>query len=1028
MVNMYRAWSETLSISFSTRSSGTPGQSPILVLTGNATGQLAITLTAGVPQVTLNGEPLTLPAGLVVSGYDATAVTGVNLQAADDASSSSLTGAVGYDTLAGGAGNDTFTVGMGGWDEIDGGAGIDTVILNRNVWNSAHGVRLGIGLQPDGSADSVTLYYTTPDGQPSQVQLLNVEQMRFNDVSGTIDLGSGLDDDINVVQGVLSVLSGGAGNDRISGNGWLLGGSGNDTLTGGGGNDTLVGGTGNDVLVGNSSDDTAMVFAVSASSAVSVTVTDDAIIDSRGDTDSLTGIEKVFISGSSHNDTLTGSARDETLSGSAGDDLISGGGGNDLLSGGVGNDTLTGGDGQDLFQLTAGDQLVYRDHITDFTGGDRLRVLGTDGAAMALTGVSAGTGGTVLAGQVQYETVVGGLRLHIGLDALAGADLTVDLAGPVDGAALVLSGGDIRHEGPMSLTGGVGGDTLIGGPGDDTISGGGGLDSLSGEAGDDLLIVGSGSGTVTGGDGNDVFRFERTPTDDIYWISATITDLKPGDSIVLSDYQIDKLRVGDYQDMPMGVPSFRLQQDFDGSTVLIAQTRQTPSGGIQATQRDSIKLGTNIALDGFELVGENTLVYHGTGAPGTVTGGANDDLLIGGSGPDSIMGGAGRDTLKGGTGDDTLWGGDGDDVLYGGSGRNTFHGGAGTDLVVIDALLADMVFTQQNGGMLVADRNASGGGIHQLFDVEVVVLRDQVITLSSPYPHPPLVHPVFFDESWYLSQNPDVAQAVRAGVVPNGQVHYLLSGYAEGRQPAKGFIDTSLPFDEAAYLARNPDVAAAVRAGTFSSGLAHYAVYGYRESSRIDNTSPPASTKPYSEDFYLYDNPDVASAVAQGVYANGYAHYILYGRAEGRLTFPPAANEPYGLKDFGYDETYYLATNPDVAAAVTDGRYRNGYEHFFLQGLKEGRDPNPYFDADWYGAHNQDVVAAVSQGQFGSLLEHFTRFGWREGRDPSGQFDISRYLEDHPDVAAANVNPVLHYMISGWGEGRIVRASDDYFG
>jgi serralysin len=51
-------------------------------------------------------------------------------------------------------------------------------------------------------------------------------------------------------------------------------------------------------------------------------------------------------------------------------------------------------------------------------------------------------------------------------------------------------------------------------------------------------------------------------------------------------------------------------------------------------------------------------------------------------------------------------------------------------------------------------------------------------------------------------------------------------------------------------------------------------------------------------------------------------------------------------------------------------------------------------------------------------LQHYELFGWREGRDPSASFDTLGYLAANPDVAAAGVNPLDHYLQSGIYEGR----------
>jgi hypothetical protein len=72
-----------------------------------------------------------------------------------------------------------------------------------------------------------------------------------------------------------------------------------------------------------------------------------------------------------------------------------------------------------------------------------------------------------------------------------------------------------------------------------------------------------------------------------------------------------------------------------------------------------------------------------------------------------------------------------------------------------------------------------------------------------------------FDENAYLAENPDVADAVRDGVIESGYAHFIAFGFFENR---KGVID----FDEAWYLATNADVASAVELGSIGSGLEHF--------------------------------------------------------------------------------------------------------------------------------------------------------------------------------------------------------------
>jgi VCBS repeat-containing protein len=110
----------------------------------------------------------------------------------------------------------------------------------------------------------------------------------------------------------------------------------------------------------------------------------------------------------------------------------------------------------------------------------------------------------------------------------------------------------------------------------------------------------------------------------------------------------------------------------------------------------------------------------------------------------------------------------------------------------------------------------------------------------------------------------------------------------------------------------------------------------------------------------------------------------------------------------GFDSDYYLAHNPDVAAAGVDP-----LAHFETFGWHEGRNPNAYFDTAGYLAHYADVAAAGV-----NPLEHYEQFGWKEGRDPSAAFDTLGYFAANPDVAAANVNPMNHFLEYGSHEGR----------
>lgn len=92
-----------------------------------------------------------------------------------------------------------------------------------------------------------------------------------------------------------------------------------------------------------------------------------------------------------------------------------------------------------------------------------------------------------------------------------------------------------------------------------------------------------------------------------------------------------------------------------------------------------------------------------------------------------------------------------------------------------------------------------------------------------------LISPAF-DEKTYLERYPDVAAAVQAGILKSGLQHFIIFGEAEGRSGIPiGGPEPAQFFNETAYITNNLDVAAAVRLGVFKSGLEHYQQVGQFE-------------------------------------------------------------------------------------------------------------------------------------------------------------------------------------------------------
>lgn len=110
----------------------------------------------------------------------------------------------------------------------------------------------------------------------------------------------------------------------------------------------------------------------------------------------------------------------------------------------------------------------------------------------------------------------------------------------------------------------------------------------------------------------------------------------------------------------------------------------------------------------------------------------------------------------------------------------------------------------------------------------------------------------------------------------------------------------------------------------------------------------------------------------------------------------------------GFDRAYYLAANPDVAAAGVDP-----LAHYNAYGRFEGRMPDGLFDTTFYLSQYPDVAAAGV-----NPLQHYFEFGANEGRNPSAFFNTNIYLSTYTDVDNAGINPLQHFLQFGVFEGR----------
>lgn len=164
----------------------------------------------------------------------------------------------------------------------------------------------------------------------------------------------------------------------------------------------------------------------------------------------------------------------------------------------------------------------------------------------------------------------------------------------------------------------------------------------------------------------------------------------------------------------------------------------------------------------------------------------------------------------------------------------------------------------------------------------------------------------------------------------------------------------------------------------------------------------------FDPEFYFMNNRDVRDSGKDPL-----RHFCEFGWKEMR--------DPNG----SFSTRYYLNSNPDVAAQDI-----NPFVHFLTIGEAEGRSGRivsdnyeareimeavkPFFDEDYYLSQNRDVREAKVDP-----LEHFVLYGWMEGRNPSPEFSVSFYLKTYNDIKASGVNPFWHYIVAGRQENRL---------
>ena len=597
-------------------------------------------------------------------------------QLTGDINNNNLIGNDGNDTLIGGDGNDNLTGGAGN-DSLDGGNGNDVVNFNTADINSGVSVTLVAG--------AATVF--TNSGTDTLAGIENITGTNFND-SITGDTSN-------------NGLRGEFGDDTLignDGNDYITGGVGNDSIVGGNGVDT------SDYFFTNPTGSTAGINVNLLTGVVTGGEGNDTLsgienINGTAYNDTITGDGfNNNLEGRGGNDTIDGGAGNDNINGYEGDDSLFGGAGNDFMHGGAGNDTIDGGVVTDLVNYTDLNTINYNAGTAGVTidmsgitgngstgqgtangnalvGSDILRnfnfVIGTafddtitGSAALWFEEIRPGAGNDVLDGGV----ISGNASNRVSYVDITGAGVVIDLiAGTAVGQAGSNAGSDSLTNFDFA-TGSNFQDTLLGTDRTDrgeTFEGRDGNDYIDGRGGFDNLRFGSATGAVTAS-----------------LVSNTSSGLGVGNDTFVN---IEGLRGGNFDDVLTGNDQANNLDGQGGNDSLIGGAgRDTLVGGagndtldgglildrinlsdLNITNFSASTSGITLDLSGITgdgSVGQGTMV--GDASIGTdiirninIFFASNFNDSITGSGArifEQFEGGGGNDTINGGVLSDTL--------------------------------------------------------------------------------------------------------------------------------------------------------------------------------------------------------------------------------------------------------------------------------------------------------------------------------------------------------------------------------------
>lgn len=198
-------------------------------------------------------------------------------------------------------------------------------------------------------------------------------------------------------------------------------------------------------------------------------------------------------------------------------------------------------------------------------------------------------------------------------------------------------------------------------------------------------------------------------------------------------------------------------------------------------------------------------------------------------------------------------------------------------------------------------------------------------------------------EQAYLDANPDVAKAVRDGIVSSGQDHYNANGRSEGRKLTAA-IQTQNNQAKAQNDAMAAELASLRAAQAQRDAIAKETA---DRAKQVDGIKATISGVGAGGGQIVKLNGDLPKVMSESELRNlaarhdfGYEAVALAYRNQGGTVgdWKPSTPTPAPAASPGaFDEAGYLANNSDVAAAVARGEYKSGLDHWQQRGRNEVR-------------------------------------------------------------------------------------------